>query len=179
MLASDTFACPHSGSSLRALRARDSRKLAALRQQLAAQPVPTRPVQLAPPGMAHRAALQPGARSERFGTAIPTSIITQARQLAGPYTYRGSPTHRMQSKTQQNAFRDEHRVWTVRSPLAAASALPRFGTHQVDGPAAIGTEPRVWEESGQILLYRNHGARRHARHMRSPMHRRRRATASP
>ena len=49
-----------------------------------------------------------------------------------------------------NAFRDEHRVWTVRSPLAAASALPRFGTHQVDGPAAIGTEPRVWEESGQI-----------------------------
>ena len=100
MLASDTFACPHSGSSLRALRARDSRKLAALGQQLAAQPVPTRPVPLAPPGMAHRAALQPGARSERFGTAIPTSIITQARQLAGPYMYRGSPTHRMRSKTE-------------------------------------------------------------------------------
>ena len=49
-----------------------------------------------------------------------------------------------------NALRDEHRVWTVRSPLATASALPRFGTHRVDGPAAIGTEPRVWEESGQI-----------------------------
>ena len=38
------------------------------------------------------------------------------------------------------------------SPLAVATArvLPLFGAHRVDGPAAIGTEPHVWERTGRI-----------------------------
>ena len=86
---------------MRALRAWDGRKLAALKQQLAAPPVQARPVLLARPGVAHHAALQPGARSERLGTAIPPSIITFGRQLVEPITYRGSLTHQVQAKTVQ------------------------------------------------------------------------------
>ena len=95
----DTFVCPHSGSPLRALRARDGRKLAALEQQLAAPPAQAGPVQLARPGVAHHAARQLGVRSERFGTALPSSIITFGRQLVEPITYRGSLTHPVQAKT--------------------------------------------------------------------------------
>ena len=49
-----------------------------------------------------------------------------------------------------SASTPEHSDSIVRCAQLVASARFVGSTHRVDGPAAIGTEPRVWEESGGI-----------------------------
>ena len=128
----ETFACPHSGLSMRALRALDSRKLAALSQQLAAPPVPTWPVQLAPPGMSHTAlhcSRVPGAR----GLALPFHPPSLLRHGNLPAHTR-TVGHRLtgcKPKPFMVARTGLHEVLTLNSRYETLSRTPRYMSHLV------------------------------------------------